>query len=133
MPKPFEGYPAFVSGYYSDVISDYIDLDVSESLISGTIATGLKDHESLDMTLTLDKSYFSGAYTALSAAQRTHPHLDADAPAGRGAAVRYAVSGRRRADPVQHAGLPLGEPRVSDDLLREKRPRRAAPPRGHGQ
>ena len=61
MPKPFEGYPAFVSGYYSDVISDYIDLDVSESLISGTIATGLKDHESLDMTLTLDKSYFSGA------------------------------------------------------------------------
>lgn len=59
MPKPFEGYPAFVSGYYSDVISDYIDLDVSESLISGTIATGLKDHESLDMTLTLDKSYFS--------------------------------------------------------------------------
>ena len=66
MPKPFEGYPAFVSGYYSDVISDYIDLDVSESLISGTIATGLKDHESLDMTLTLDKSYFSGAYTALS-------------------------------------------------------------------
>ena len=66
MPKPFEGYPAFVSGYYSDVISDYIDLDVSESLISGMIATGLKDHESLDMTLTLDKSYFSGAYTALS-------------------------------------------------------------------
>ena len=66
MPKPFEGYPAFVSGYYSDVISDYIDLDVSESLISGTIATGLKDHEALDMTLTLDKSYFSGAYTALS-------------------------------------------------------------------
>lgn len=48
------------------MISDYIDLDVSESLISGTIATGLKDHESLDMTLTLDKSYFSGAYTALS-------------------------------------------------------------------
>ena len=48
------------------MISDYIDLDVSESLISGMIATGLKDHESLDMTLTLDKSYFSGAYTALS-------------------------------------------------------------------
>lgn len=27
---------------------------------------GLKDHESLEMTLTLDKSYFSGAHTTLS-------------------------------------------------------------------
>ena len=66
MPKPFDSYPAFSSGYYSDVISDYIDLDVSEQLITGTISTGLKDHESLEMTLTLDKDYFSGAYTALS-------------------------------------------------------------------
>ena len=66
MPKPFESYPAFTSGYYDDVISDYIDLDVSESRITGVIATGLKDHESLEMTLTLDKAYFSGAYTALS-------------------------------------------------------------------
>ena len=66
MPKPFESYPAFSSGYYGDVISDYIDLDVSESMLAGTIATGLKDHESLEMTLTLDKGYFSGAYSALS-------------------------------------------------------------------
>ena len=66
MPKPFDSYPAFSSGYYADVISDYMDLNVSESLISGTLDTSLKDHESLDMTLTLDKSYFSGAYTSLS-------------------------------------------------------------------
>ena len=66
LPKPFESYPAFTSGYHGDVISDYIDLDVSESRITGVIATGLKDHESLDMTLTLDKSYFSGAHTTLS-------------------------------------------------------------------
>ena len=66
MPKPFESYPAFTSGYYGDVISDYIDLDVAELRITGVIATGLKDHESLEMTLTLDKAYFSGAYTALS-------------------------------------------------------------------
>ena len=66
LPKPFESYPAFSSGYYGDVISDYIDLDISESRITGVIETGLKDHESLEMTLTLDKAYFSGAYTALS-------------------------------------------------------------------
>lgn len=58
LPKPFESYPAFTSGYHGDVISDYIDLDVSESRITGVIETGLKDHESLEMTLTLDKSYF---------------------------------------------------------------------------
>ena len=39
---------------------------ISESRITGVIETGLKDHESLEMTLTLDKAYFSGAYTALS-------------------------------------------------------------------
>ena len=66
MPKPFDAYPAFSSGYYGDVISDYMDLNVSESLISGVIATGLKDHESLEMTLSLEKNYFSGAYTSLS-------------------------------------------------------------------
>ena len=66
LPKPFESYPAFTSGYHGDVISDYIDLDVSESRITGVIETGLKDHESLEMTLTLDKSYFSGAHTTLS-------------------------------------------------------------------
>ena len=66
LPKPFESYPAFTSGYHGAVISDYIDLDVSESRITGVIETGLKDHESLEMTLTLDKSYFSGAHTTLS-------------------------------------------------------------------
>ena len=66
LPKPFESYPAFSSGYYADVISDYMDLNVSECLISGTLDSGLKDHESLDMTLTLDKRYIYGAYTALS-------------------------------------------------------------------
>ena len=43
LPKPFESYPAFSSGYYGDVISDYIDLDISESRITGVIETGLKD------------------------------------------------------------------------------------------
>lgn len=66
LPKPFESYPSFSSGYYGDVITDYIDLDVSQTLISGRIASGLKDHESLQMTLTLEKSYFSGAYASLS-------------------------------------------------------------------
>lgn len=66
LPKPFTSYPTFSSGYYGDVISDYIDLNVSDTLISGSIASGLKDHESLEMTLTLDAGYFSGAYRSLS-------------------------------------------------------------------
>lgn len=66
LPKPFTSYPTFSSGYYGDVISDYIDLNVSETLISGTIVSGLKDHESLELSLTLDAGYFSGAYRSLS-------------------------------------------------------------------
>lgn len=66
LPKPFESYPSFTSGYYGDVIADYIDLTVSDTLLTGVIKTGLKDHESLEMTLTLDENYFSGTYTTLS-------------------------------------------------------------------
>lgn len=66
LPKPTTGYPTFSSGYYGDVISDYIDLNVSDTLISGSIDTGLKDHESLELTLTLDAGFFSGAYRSLS-------------------------------------------------------------------
>lgn len=143
LPKPFESYPAFTSGYHGDVISDYIDLDVSESRITGVIETGLKDHESLEMTLTLDKSYFSGAHTTLSfgwagtgnhsaaaragvpllvlvSAQCTGARILTDAAAGCGAAVRYAVPAGGRTDPVQYAGLPLGKSGISDHLLRQK-------------
>lgn len=67
MPAAFEAYPAFVSGYYGDVIEDYMDYTVHDALISGTMRTALRDHESLRMTLGLEEGYFSGRYASWSA------------------------------------------------------------------
>ena len=47
LPAAFEGYPTFTSGYYGDVIEDYMNFTVREGMIGGTISTALKDHESL--------------------------------------------------------------------------------------
>ena len=42
LPAAFEGYPTFTSGYYGDVIEDYMNFTVREGMIGGTISTALK-------------------------------------------------------------------------------------------
>ena len=37
LPAAFEGYPTFTSGYYGDVIEDYMNFTVREGMIGGTI------------------------------------------------------------------------------------------------
>lgn len=66
LPKPFESMPAFSSGYYGDVIEDYMDVKVSAGLIRGEVPDGLLDHESLTMTLDVESGYFSGTYASWS-------------------------------------------------------------------
>ena len=66
LPAAFESYPAFTSGYYGDVIEDYMNFTVRDGMISGTISTALKDHESLTMTLVVGEGYFSGKYASWS-------------------------------------------------------------------
>ena len=66
LPAAFEGYPTFTSGYYGDVIEDYMTFTVRDGMIGGTIGTALKDHESLTMTLVVGEGYFSGKYASWS-------------------------------------------------------------------
>lgn len=66
MPAAFEANPTFLSGYRGDVIEDYITLRAQSGVLSGSVNTALKDHESLDITLGLESGYFSGAYTTWS-------------------------------------------------------------------
>ena len=66
LPAAFESYPAFTSGYYGDVIEDYMSFTVREGMIGGTVTTALRDHESLSMTLTVGEGYFAGKYARWS-------------------------------------------------------------------
>ena len=66
LPAPFETMPAFQSGYYGDVIEDYMDFTVSDGLVRGELNGGLLDHESLIMMLDVESGYFSGTYASWS-------------------------------------------------------------------
>lgn len=67
MPKELETVPSFTSGYYGDVIEDYMTAVRQGAVLMGDLDTSLKDHESLQMTLELGPRYFSGTYSGWSA------------------------------------------------------------------
>lgn len=67
LPKETEAVPAFASGYYGDVIEDYMTTVRQGTVLRGELDTALKDHESLQMTLVLGARYFSGTYSGWSA------------------------------------------------------------------
>lgn len=67
MPKELETVPTFTSGYYGDVIEDYITAVRQGALLRGELDTPLKDHESIQLTLDLPKAYFSGTHSGWSA------------------------------------------------------------------
>ena len=67
LPKETEAVPAFASGYYGDVIEDYMTTVRQGAVLRGELDTALKDHESLQMTLDLGARYFSGTYSGWSA------------------------------------------------------------------
>ena len=67
MPKDIETVPSFSSGYYGDVIEDYMTAARQGAVLLGDLDTALKDHESLTMTLALGPRYFTGTYSGWSA------------------------------------------------------------------
>ena len=67
MPKDLETVPGFSSGYYGDVIEDYMTAARQGAVLLGDLDTALKDHESLTMTLALGPRYFTGTYSGWSA------------------------------------------------------------------
>lgn len=67
LPAEFTATPDFSSGYYGDVIEEYISFSTAGTVIGGSVMQPLKDRESLQMTLALPKGYFSGSHASWSA------------------------------------------------------------------
>ena len=53
-----EATPVFSSGYYKEEIEKSIDLSIEGATISGSFLEGLKDHETLTMTLSVSENMF---------------------------------------------------------------------------
>ena len=67
LPAEFTDSPDFSSGYYGDVIEEYMSVSTVGTVVGGSVMEPLKDHEALQMTLSLPKGYFSGSYVSWSA------------------------------------------------------------------
>lgn len=59
LPKTFTTYPSFTSGYYGEIIEDYMDFSTSGKAVVGTVNVILQDSDSLRMSLTVPEDYFS--------------------------------------------------------------------------
>jgi len=62
MPKNFTSFPSFVSGYYGDIIEDYMNFSASGKAVVGTVDVILQDSDSLTMGLTVPDGYFAGRH-----------------------------------------------------------------------
>ena len=50
-PFAVTAVPAWTSGYFEDIIDNYLNIDVTENTVTATSITALKDHETLRMDL----------------------------------------------------------------------------------
>ncbi len=62
LPREFTSYPTFSSGYYGEIIEDYMTVETLPTAITATVNGILQDSDSLTMDLTLPKGYFSGSF-----------------------------------------------------------------------
>ena len=62
LPAALDAKPSFVSGYYGDVIGDYMSVSQSDNVLGGTVKEALRDNESLTMLLNAGAGYFSGSH-----------------------------------------------------------------------
>ena len=64
LPSAFESLPQFESGYYGELIENYLDISIDDGVISLASNQPLRDHESLTMTLDLPEGYFDLRFIA---------------------------------------------------------------------
>ena len=62
LPKNFTSFPSFTSGYYGEIIEDYMEFSASGKAVVGTVNVILQDSDSLTMSLTVPEGYFAGRY-----------------------------------------------------------------------
>lgn len=58
LPTAPQQSPVFTSGYLGEDVDNYMHISVAESVISGTVSVGLRDRDSLTMTLETDDGTF---------------------------------------------------------------------------
>lgn len=65
-PKPFDALPTLKSGYYGDLIDNYMDVQITEGVIRAELNQShtLQDHESMQLSLSLPQGYFDLRYLA---------------------------------------------------------------------
>lgn len=56
-PAAFEAMPVFTSGYYGDLIDNYMDIQIQDQSLTASMVQTLMDHESLSLSLELPKDY----------------------------------------------------------------------------
>ncbi len=64
LPKTFASMPGFSSGYYGQLIEDYMTINTTATAVTATVNDILQDSDSLTMTLTVEEGYFSGRFSS---------------------------------------------------------------------
>ena len=62
LPQEFSSYPGFTSGYYGEIIEDYMTVETHPTAVTAMVNGILQDSDSLTMHLTLPTGYFSGSF-----------------------------------------------------------------------
>ena len=64
LPKTYASMPVFSSGYYGDLVEDYMTISTTDTAVTATVNDILQDSDSLSMALTVPEGYFSGRFTS---------------------------------------------------------------------
>ena len=62
LPKAYTSSPRFTSGYYGEIIEDYMTVSTSSQAATAVVNVILQDNDSLSMQLTVPEGYFSGNF-----------------------------------------------------------------------
>ena len=66
LPKPFDSLPTILSGYYGDLIDNYMEITIKDGDLSAVLNSKqvLQDHEAMSLSLTLPRDYFDLRFLA---------------------------------------------------------------------
>ena len=66
LPGSFESMPAFLSGYYGDLIDNYMEITIDDGTVHAVLnaAQTLRDHEAMSMQLELPEGFFDLRFLA---------------------------------------------------------------------
>lgn len=66
LPRSFDSMPVFLSGYYGDLIDNYMEITVTEGVIQARLNSRqvLQDHEAMSLSLELPEGYFDLRFLA---------------------------------------------------------------------